>query len=138
MVSGGAAGKVGFSGSVVELVLSFADDLSSPPLLRTRTITRMTAIGIRKKARFLADRQNRRRFSSASSYSRRATRFCRCRSRLAALDTAAESIQARIRREITRKPLVPSWSVALVVQKFGGTSVADPARVKAVAEHIVA
>jgi aspartate kinase len=28
--------------------------------------------------------------------------------------------------------------VALVVQKFGGTSVADPARIKAVAEHIVA
>jgi len=28
--------------------------------------------------------------------------------------------------------------VALVVQKFGGTSVADPARVKAVAQHIVA
>jgi aspartate kinase len=28
--------------------------------------------------------------------------------------------------------------VALVVQKFGGTSVADPARIKAVAEHVVA
>jgi len=28
--------------------------------------------------------------------------------------------------------------VALVVQKYGGTSVADPARIKAVAEHIVA
>ena len=28
-------------------------------------------------------------------------------------------------------------AVALVVQKFGGTSVADPDRIKAVAEHIV-
>jgi aspartate kinase len=27
--------------------------------------------------------------------------------------------------------------VGLVVQKFGGTSVADPARIKAVADHIV-
>src|SRR5262245_65464051 len=100
MVSAGAAAYVCLGGRVVEevvvllvveVVLSLADDLSSPPLLRTRTITRITASGIRKKERFLADRQNRRRFSSASSYSRRATRFCRCRSRLAALDTAAES-----------------------------------------------
>ena len=29
-------------------------------------------------------------------------------------------------------------AVSLVVQKFGGTSVADPDRIKAVADHIVA
>jgi aspartate kinase len=28
--------------------------------------------------------------------------------------------------------------VSLVVQKYGGTSVADPERIKAVADHIVA
>jgi len=39
--------------------------------------------------------------------------------------------------EATKPPLVPSSPVALVVQKYGGTSVADPARIKAVAEHIV-
>jgi aspartate kinase len=39
--------------------------------------------------------------------------------------------------EAAKPPLVPSSLVALVVQKYGGTSVADPARIKAVAEHIV-
>ena len=32
---------------------------------------------------------------------------------------------------------VPSGAVSLLVQKFGGTSVADPDRIRAVAEHIV-
>ncbi len=35
-------------------------------------------------------------------------------------------------------PPVPSVGVSLVVQKYGGTSVADPDRIKAVADHIVA
>ena len=33
-------------------------------------------------------------------------------------------------------PLVPSWPVALLVQKFGGTSVADPERIREVADHV--
>ena len=33
-------------------------------------------------------------------------------------------------------PLVPLTFVALLVQKFGGTSVADPDRIRAVAEHV--
>jgi aspartate kinase len=32
-------------------------------------------------------------------------------------------------------PLVP-WGVVLIVQKFGGTSVADPDRIRAVADHV--
>jgi aspartate kinase len=34
------------------------------------------------------------------------------------------------------RPLVPSFAVPLVVQKFGGTSVADPERIRAVADHV--
>jgi aspartate kinase len=33
-------------------------------------------------------------------------------------------------------PLVPCLAVALVVQKYGGTSVADPDRIRAVADHV--
>jgi aspartate kinase len=39
---------------------------------------------------------------------------------------------------VLAEPLVPSSPVGLVVQKYGGTSVADPARINAVAAHIVA
>ncbi len=35
-------------------------------------------------------------------------------------------------------PLVPSGGVSLLVQKFGGTSIADADRIRAVADHIVA
>jgi len=42
------------------------------------------------------------------------------------------------RTEIVDNPLVPWLAVsALIVQKFGGSSVADPDRIRAVAEHIV-
>ena len=41
------------------------------------------------------------------------------------------------RSRARRGPPVPSNVVSLVVQKYGGTSVADPGRIKAVADHIV-
>src|ERR1700710_2058101 len=37
----------------------------------------------------------------------------------------------------SRRPPVALAAVGLLVQKFGGTSVADPDRIRAVADHIV-
>ena len=69
---------------------------------------------------------------------RRASRFWRWRSRLVALGTAGESTDAECRmRGSGEPPRYHGRVVSLLVQKFGGTSVADPDRIRAVAEHIV-
>ena len=81
--------------------------------------------------------QRRRRFSASSIASRRASRFWRWRSRLVALGTAGESTDGVFGRRIAGGLSVRWTVVTLLVQKFGGTSVADPDRIRAVAEHIV-
>jgi aspartate kinase len=54
-----------------------------------------------------------------------------------ALGTAGESIDGEFQREIGRNAPVRWAVVTLIVQKFGGTSVADADRIRAVAEHVV-
>jgi len=50
--------------------------------------------------------------------------------------TCAAAAVGRKRTGSTRGPLVPWASVSVLVQKFGGTSVADPDRIRAVADHV--
>ena len=54
-----------------------------------------------------------------------------------ALGTAGESTDHLARVQESHDPPVRLGVVGLLVQKFGGTSVADPDRIRAVAEHIV-
>src|SRR5689334_18972809 len=77
--------------SVAYSVLAVLFELPLSLLLVRATTPRMMAKGTRRKAKFRIDRIRRRRLASCSSYSRRASRFMRWRSRLACFDTGADS-----------------------------------------------
>ena len=51
--------------------------------------------------------------------------------------TRVRSPRHAIRAGALGAALVPSGPVGLVVQKFGGSSVADPDRIRAVADHVI-
>src|SRR5262245_2992635 len=140
IVSGGASVNVCCFGSLVGLrsthfTVDALDDESSPLFVSwiTPKITATMTSGI---ARLRAVRSRLRRFSASSIAWRRISRFCRWRSRLVALGTAGKCTDAPNVAGIARGRRY-AGSVSLLVQKFGGTSVADPERIRAVADHIV-
>src|SRR5712692_9953211 len=112
--------------------------VSLPPLLRSCSTMNSTTSGTARIATLRPVRSCLRRLVAASSAWRRASRLRRWRSRFDCFDTGRESTsqprQLALGRPRTRCT-VPF--VGLLVQKYGGTSVADADRIKSVAEHIV-
>src|SRR4051794_3531288 len=141
--AGGSTLTVGPGGSVVGpspnpvvVVVDGWVDASPPLSLAAATIVPTTAISTTTTATMA---MSRRRRSVRSTARRAAASRPAWRSRLRGLDRfamTAHAIGPRYRCRDAPEPSITCPPVALVVQKFGGTSVADPDRMRAVADHV--
>src|ERR1019366_1586388 len=95
MPCGGAVRCSDLAGGVLTVWqrTELALELELPPLLVMARTMRTMSTGEAKIAIRRAERRVRRRLATRSSYSRRASRLRRCRSRFAAFDTVAQSME---------------------------------------------